>query len=455
MNDGLSRSPPWRRRFGSNASTLPLVSNVRTVKRRRPGRRSTLGRRMTRLYAVVMTVIVLILATTVSNTTCYYQTTFVEPPVQQFCNNSDAWDKDVLWRTSVLAPRVCSPQRGSNAQRRLDRHHLTDSLNFRTPCGSHCAFHTDNLMYANPVVTGWQLTDPAQKGSHGCWEAILDMKGHDCEKFYADWAVWVEEVHKGVPEPPCPECEAKTAAVLASIPEKVGGRCKTDISWQDNSFWRNSVEDPSMCYFGIPKPVPALNLGIEHLVDSLAMWTPCGAYCIYHEDSKPKHAVPGSNVPPLVIKKGWALENPGGNSSKGCFRPIQDLRNSDCNQWYKTWTTWLDTELVSPTASPTSVVCPACDALKLPAERYQWDDALNKAVQAPPGNSSTICGPRFLIVGAMGCGTDTLANLLLQHPRVKTNSCRDPNEPSCNAGNFTADSSGDKIRLWEDRKSVV
>ena len=380
----------------------------------------------------------------------YYIASFVEPPVELFCRNSSAWANDVLWRTSIRKPQVCASTLGSHEQKRLDGQHLTESLYFRTPCGSHCAFHTESLLYANPVVMGWQLADPAQKGTDGCWNPIIDMKEHDCQQYYEGWAIWVEENNKGVPETPCPECETKRAAVLASIPENMSGRCKTDISWKEDAFWRKSVENPSLCYTGNPKPVPALNLGIDHLIDSLAMRTPCGSWCIYHDESRPKHAKPGSSIPPTVDKKGWLLEDPDGKGIKGCFKPIKDIRSSPCKQWYKQWTKWLDTELLTPTAAPTSAICPACDQLKLPSERYQWDDVLVKSVPVTSGNFSTICGPRFLIVGAMGCGTDTLGSLLLQHPRVKTNPCRDPKDPFCNADYFTAGITLEgKLDLWE------
>ncbi|KAI2506761.1 sulfotransferase domain-containing protein [Fragilaria crotonensis] len=456
MNKGMTKADAPKQGNNQNEttrSTFRMHNGRVNFKRQRLRKRSAFRRRMTRLCALLLSVGLLIATATAGNIAVYLHSIRVEAPVETFCKNSSSWANDVLWRTSVASPRVCPPPRGtkrsSNAQMRSDRQHLAESLNFRTPCGSHCAFHTDTLQFATPVVTGWQLSDPAQKGSKGCWEPIIDLKGHSCEQFYKDWAVWVEESNKGIPEPPCPECDAKRAAALATIPEKVGGRCEADVSWKKDSFWRTSVENPSICYIGIPRPVPSLHLGMDHLIETLASWTPCGSYCIFHEESRPKHAKPGSLIPPKVARKGWSLQDPDGKGIKGCFTPIEDVRSSFCNQWFKGWTKWVDSELVVPTASPTLLTCPACDQIQLPADRYQWDDVQKKAIQVPPSDSSTICGPRFLIVGARGCGTDTLGNLLLQHPRVKTNSCKDPQDPKCNADYFTADASGGEPKLWE------
>ena len=422
-------------------------------KRQRLRERSAMCRRVTRLCTLLLTLGLLIVLATAGNIAVYVQSTRVESPVETFCKNTSAWTNDVLWRTSVTKPRVCPPKpdfkRSSKAEKRSDRQHLVETLNFRTACGSHCAFHTDALQFATPVVSGWHLIDATKKGSNGCWEPIVELKGHLCEQFYKEWAVWVEESNKGIPDPPCPECDTKRAAALASIPEKMGGRCKADANWKEGSFWRKSVENPTICYFGVPKPVPSLHLGIDHLIETLASWTPCGSYCIFHEESRPKRAKPGLSGPLKPIRKGWSLQDPDGKGIKGCFRPIEDVRTSFCNKWFKGWVRWADSEMIAPTAPPTPPICPACDEIKLPAVKYQWDDVLSKTIQVPPSNSSTICGPRFLIIGARGCGTVTLGNLLLHHPRVKSNTCKDPKDPYCNADYFTADASEGKPRLWE------
>ena len=276
----------------------------------------------------------------------YFQgTTSVDPPpVELSCQNTSAWTNDVLWKTSVRKPRLCPPKRGASArtweQRNMDSQQLQQTIDYTTPCGSYCTFHTDSMTYANAVIAGWELSDRSGRGSNGCWEPIVNVQTHACSKWFDTWVTWMAERNStaSAAKIVVPQGNAKREAALASIPKKVGGRCLDHDSWNNNSFWRNSVEDPDVCYIGVPKPDPSLNLGLDHLIDSLAGWTPCGSYCVFHEDSKPGTGSEGRTL------TGWSLgELEAGNAPKGCFRPITDIRSSHCSKWYDQWANWVNT----------------------------------------------------------------------------------------------------------------
>ena len=265
----------------------------------------------------------------------YFQaTTSVDPPpVQLSCQNTTEWSRDVLWRTSVRRPKVCPPKRGAKAvtweQRSMDSQQLQQTIDYTTPCGAYCTFHTDSLKYANAVIAGWVLSDRSGKGSEGCWEPIDNMKTHACSKWFDTWVAWMAERNMTASDKS--PANSNRAAALASTRKKVASRCQDHGSWKNDSFWRNSVEDPDVCYIGVPQPDPSLNLGIEHLLESLAELTPCGSYCVYHEDSKPGSTKQGQKI------EGWSLgELESGDAQKGCFRPITDVRSSHrticCNE---------------------------------------------------------------------------------------------------------------------------
>ncbi|KAI2499913.1 hypothetical protein MHU86_14583 [Fragilaria crotonensis] len=267
----------------------------------------------------------------------------IETSIELFCKNSSAWASDALWRTSAHRPRLCPPKRGDPAvdweQRGLDAQQLQETINFRTPCGAYCAFRTDTLSFANSVVVGWLLTDHSGKGSRGCWEPILDMHTHDCSKWFDDWKAWMLESNKLLSKPSL-EAE-RHAQALASMSEKIGGKCQNHESWKKNSFWRNSVEDPAVCYIGVPTPDESLKLGKSHLINSLATRTWCGSYCVFHVESSPVHAVAGATAGQKL--KGWSLGKlEKGNAEKGCFRPIENITSSHCNQWYEKWAIWVN-----------------------------------------------------------------------------------------------------------------
>ncbi|KAI2499904.1 hypothetical protein MHU86_14574 [Fragilaria crotonensis] len=147
---------------------------------------------------------------------------------------------------------------------------------------------------------------------------------------------------------PSPEEEevARRAQALASMSKQIDDRCKNDANWKNDSFWKNSVEDPSVCFIGVPKPDDSLNLDVSHLMDSLGMWTWCGSYCVFHLESSPAHAVAGSTAGQKL--KGWSLgELESGNASKGCFRPIEDITSSHCNEWYDKWAIWVNSSVTA------------------------------------------------------------------------------------------------------------
>lgn len=115
------------------------------------------------------------------------------------------------------------------------------------------------------------------------------------------------------------------------------------------------------------------------------------------------------------------------------------------------WTAKTSLEKEVATAlSPPPPECPKCDRLELPFGRYFWNEKESRAVHVPPSDSSSICGPRILIVGAMKCGTNTLGSLLLNHPRVKVNGCAGSQSPLCDSDHFTADSAmNGPPAVWE------
>jgi hypothetical protein len=133
---------------------------------------------------------------------------------------------------------------------------------------------------------------------------------------------------------------------VASMSEKVDRRCNIHEVWNKDSFWRNSVEDPAVCFVGVPKPDESLNLGVSHLIDSLATGVQCGSYCVFHEESSPLHAVEGSAEGRKL--KGWLLGDlETGHSTKGCFRPIEDVKSSHCNEWYEKWAVWMNNSIAT------------------------------------------------------------------------------------------------------------
>ena len=336
-----------KRKEHSRSTLLPhSINNDDILDHNRRGRKATsLFRQITRncfFLQLALAVFLLFHWTWYS----YFQApSSIESSIELLCKNSSVWASDGLWRTSVERPRVCPPKRGDATvdweQRGLDAQQLQETISFRTPCGAYCAFHTNTLSFANSVVAGWQLIDRSGKGSHGCWEPMLDTHTHFCSKWFDDWKAWMAE-SKSVSTPSRQDEDSKRRAqVLASMSEKVDSRCHNDASWANNSFWRNSVENPAVCFIGIPRSDESLNLGVSHLIDSLATGVQCGSYCVFHWESSPIHAVEGSAVGRKL--KGWSLGDlETGHGKRGCFRPIEDIRSSHCNEWYKQWTIWVN-----------------------------------------------------------------------------------------------------------------
>ncbi|KAG7369273.1 sulfotransferase family protein [Nitzschia inconspicua] len=60
-----------------------------------------------------------------------------------------------------------------------------------------------------------------------------------------------------------------------------------------------------------------------------------------------------------------------------------------------------------------------CDLLPLNGGRYFWRNR-QRLVDL---DKTQICGPKILIIGAKRCGTTTIADILLRHPRMRFNSC--------------------------------
>lgn len=374
--------------------------------------------------------------------------------LESTCKAHLVWYKDIFWRESALEPTVCDPtddlEKETLAESRLGIEHLRDSVHLRNPCGSYCVFHTDSLATRRRVpVTGWALKSLSNNGTIGCWKPIYHMEVDSCFRWFDSWTHWVEDNNRGVPEPPCPECDAARPAAIELISKNVGRRCQGDStgSWEKNSFWRNSVEDPVLCKKpGSPKSRESLNLGEQDLLESLATSTPCGSLCVFHNQSLPGKGVVGSDEA-TVTTRGWALVDTDKRNIKGCFQPSKDISISTCKAWSESWALRMPKTEVG--ASSASTECPRCDQLELPFGRYYWDHHLSKAAHVPPNELVTICGPRILIVGAMKCGTNTLGALLLKHPRVKINGCADYASPLCNMDHFTGDSSTRPQKAWE------
>lgn len=92
---------------------------------------------------------------------------------------------------------------------------------------------------------------------------------------------------------------------------------------------------------------------------------------------------------------------------------------------------------------------PHCDAFPLEGGHNVWIDETGESVRLHK-HSSTICGPKVLVVGAMKCGTNTLGHLLAKHPRVKLNTCsvaRTVNDVDTGCNDVEFQSRGDDI--WE------
>lgn len=66
-----------------------------------------------------------------------------------------------------------------------------------------------------------------------------------------------------------------------------------------------------------------------------------------------------------------------------------------------------------------AVEAPHCDMIPLVGGRYFWRNR-SRLVDY---DRQEICGPKVLLVGAMKCGTNTIAHLLQKHPRIQLNTC--------------------------------
>lgn len=358
------------RRQRQTRSGLSLPSNSGTITDMKRSKKPATSSQMNSIYFQVLAAGLLFV--------CYewyahFQVESIETPIELSCKNSTVWASDVLWKTSVTMPQICPPKRGEPVidlqQKGLDAQQLQETIYHKTPCGAYCAYLGDGKETANAVIAGWVLIDRSGKGSRGCWEPVLDLQKHDCSKWYNDWKAWIVEVgttpeekaaakrlaeveaeKKRIAEEAekkrlAEEAEKKRIAeaeekrradAMASIPEKMNARCSKLSIWKENTFWKNSVLDPSVCDSGVPGQVESLNLGVSYLVDSLVI-TQCGSPCVYHLESSPITSVADQRL------KGWSLgEHTSSKETKGCFTPIPDVRESHCNQWYETWVMWVN-----------------------------------------------------------------------------------------------------------------
>jgi hypothetical protein len=98
-----------------------------------------------------------------------------------------------------------------------------------------------------------------------------------------------------------------------------------------------------------------------------------------------------------------------------------------------------------------------CDPLPIPKGRNVWVTENNTMITVDQ-DKGFICGPKILIVGKMKCGTNTVGDLVLKHPRVTMNYCnktgwkhsRDE-YPNCDAHHFQGafSESGPGGHVWE------
>lgn len=94
-----------------------------------------------------------------------------------------------------------------------------------------------------------------------------------------------------------------------------------------------------------------------------------------------------------------------------------------------------DANVVAPKANADNEEFPQCDKLPLDGGRHFWRNR-RRIVDR---DLSEICGPKVLIIGAMKCGTNTIAEMLQKHPRMQLNTCSLVNtQGGCNQGLFQA-----------------
>lgn len=235
--------------------------------------------------------------------------------------------------------------------------------------------------------------------------------------------------------------------------KSIESQCKDDIAWE-NSLWRTAVKSPTLCSRSSENDA-APNLGVEELVDSLSSRTKCGAFCVFHRE-----ALSISSSASTV--KGWSLIDEGSNGENGCWAPVSDMKAHGCGAWYDKWSEWMGTkekynesrpsesEKMEPLGEIETIQTASshtrCDKLDLDGGSNYWKDSTRQVVHVSPGNeTSQVCGPRILIIGAMKCGTNTVGDLLLRHPRMKINRCLDASQPECDSKHFM----GGKRDFWE------
>ena len=96
-----------------------------------------------------------------------------------------------------------------------------------------------------------------------------------------------------------------------------------------------------------------------------------------------------------------------------------------------------------------------CDEIELRGGRFIIDKAQKggrKFQYEPPidevASKRTVCGPKVIVSGVMKCGTNTIGDLLLKHPRVTMKDCQDDSENnSKDCDHFHYQGSGSN--LWE------
>jgi hypothetical protein len=92
-------------------------------------------------------------------------------------------------------------------------------------------------------------------------------------------------------------------------------------------------------------------------------------------------------------------------------------------------------EVEVPATEGKSMEAPACDMMHLANGRFFWRNRMRLVDK----DKSEICGPKILIIGSMRCGTNTIAEMLLKHPRIQLNSCNLVNtQGGCNENMFQA-----------------
>ena len=221
-------------------------------------------------------------------------------------------------------------------------------------------------------------------------------------------------------------------------------KCATTVpeSKPSNAPWWKAARDPSAC-----------GDGRAHHAEALQGILPeaCGAYCVLHPRTR------------ADTDHGWALVEDEG---RVCWWYTRSMSTDpQCSEWvgklYQSPFEWvidppklprhratrqLGVSSVSgtrdlgpehfPIGAPSAQGAMARGGVGASRDAPRRHDPAGTGTGAGTGRAPSpntcdeilpgVCGPQIIIGGAMKCGTNTLGNLLAQHPRVKLRTCEFP-----------------------------